>query len=115
MPSEFVDEKLPGEILSKLASFREFGTFCDVILEADSSSKAKSEPTSPTSIRAHKLVLAAASPYFSKTERTHRAKVVQEWCRNNLSDFIASNDWPPNSPDLNPLEYSIWAVLEKNA
>ncbi|WKX93974.1 hypothetical protein Q1695_011327 [Nippostrongylus brasiliensis] len=64
MPSEFVDEKLPGEILSKLASFREFGTFCDVILEADSSSKDKSEPTSPTSIRAHKLVLAAASPYF---------------------------------------------------
>ncbi|WKX93973.1 hypothetical protein Q1695_011327 [Nippostrongylus brasiliensis] len=67
MPSEFVDEKLPGEILSKLASFREFGTFCDVILEADSSSKDKSEPTSPTSIRAHKLVLAAASPYFRET------------------------------------------------
>ncbi|WKX93999.1 hypothetical protein Q1695_011342 [Nippostrongylus brasiliensis] len=67
MPSKFVDEKLPGEILSKLASFKECGTFCDVILEADSSSKAKPESTSPTSIRAHKNVLAAVSPYFRET------------------------------------------------
>ncbi|WKX94005.1 hypothetical protein Q1695_011344 [Nippostrongylus brasiliensis] len=67
MSSEIVDEKLPGEILSKLASFREFDKFCDVILEGDSSSNDKSEPTSSTSVRAHKLVLAAASPYFRET------------------------------------------------
>ncbi|WKX94092.1 hypothetical protein Q1695_011389 [Nippostrongylus brasiliensis] len=64
MPPEFIDEKLPAEILSKLASFREFDEFCDVTLEADSSSKAESEPNPSTSIRAHKFVLAAASPYF---------------------------------------------------
>ncbi|WKX94089.1 hypothetical protein Q1695_011388 [Nippostrongylus brasiliensis] len=67
MPSEFVNEKLSAEVLSKLASFRESGTFCDVVVEADSSSKDKSESTSPTSIRAHKLVLAVASPYFRET------------------------------------------------
>ncbi|WKX94098.1 hypothetical protein Q1695_011391 [Nippostrongylus brasiliensis] len=67
MPSEFVNEKLPAEILSKLASFKEFDKFCDVILEGDSGLKAKSEPTSSTSVRAHKLVLAAASPYFRDT------------------------------------------------
>ncbi|VDL75790.1 unnamed protein product [Nippostrongylus brasiliensis] len=43
------------------------GTFCDVILEVDNSLKAKSEPTAPTSVRAHKNVLAAASPYFRET------------------------------------------------
>ncbi|VDL79656.1 unnamed protein product [Nippostrongylus brasiliensis] len=64
MPPEFIDEKWPAEILSKLASFREFDEFCDVNLEADGSSKAESEPTPSTSIRAHKFVLAAASPYF---------------------------------------------------
>ncbi|WKX93998.1 hypothetical protein Q1695_011341 [Nippostrongylus brasiliensis] len=64
MPPEFVNEKLPAEVLSKLASFRDSGTFCDVVLEADSSSNAKSESTSPTFVRAHKNVLAAASPYF---------------------------------------------------
>ncbi|WKX94110.1 hypothetical protein Q1695_011397 [Nippostrongylus brasiliensis] len=66
MPSEFVNEKLSAEILSKLASFREFDKFCDVILEAADSSS-KSEPTSPTSVRAHKNVLAAVSPYFRET------------------------------------------------
>ncbi|VDL79592.1 unnamed protein product [Nippostrongylus brasiliensis] len=64
MASEFVNEKLPADVLSKLASFRESGTLCDVILEADSGSKAKSEPVSPTSIRAHKVVLTAVSPFF---------------------------------------------------
>ncbi|WKX94104.1 hypothetical protein Q1695_011394 [Nippostrongylus brasiliensis] len=81
MPSEFVNEKLP-EILSKLASFREFDKFCDVILEADSSSKAKSELTSPASVRAYKNVLAAASPYFRKTlssgsyEKSNEIRIV---------------------------------------
>ncbi|WKX94105.1 hypothetical protein Q1695_011394 [Nippostrongylus brasiliensis] len=82
MPSEFVNEKLPAEILSKLASFREFDKFCDVILEADRSSEAKSEPTSPNSVRAHKNVLAAVSPYFRKTlssgsyEKSNEIRIV---------------------------------------
>ncbi|VDL64449.1 unnamed protein product [Nippostrongylus brasiliensis] len=29
-------------------------------------------------------------------------------------DFVAAKDWPSNSPDLNPLNYSGWAILEKN-
>ncbi|VDL83568.1 unnamed protein product [Nippostrongylus brasiliensis] len=67
MTSEYFNEKLPAEVLSKLASFRESGTFCDVIIEADSSSSTMSEPTAPTSIRAHKNVLAAVCPYFRDT------------------------------------------------
>ncbi|EYC34439.1 hypothetical protein Y032_0001g415 [Ancylostoma ceylanicum] len=45
----------------------------------------------------------------------HTAKMVQEWCRANLSDFIAAEEWPPCSPDLNPLDYSIWSILEAKA
>lgn len=45
----------------------------------------------------------------------HKAKTVQQWCQNNLYDFISSSQWPPNSPDINPLDYSVWAVLEKKA
>ena len=26
----------------------------------------------------------------------------------NFSSFINKDHWPPNSPDLNPLDYSIW-------
>jgi len=29
-------------------------------------------------------------------------------------DFIDNNAWPPNSPDLNPLDYHVWgSMLDK--
>ena len=28
-------------------------------------------------------------------------------------DFIPPTMWPPNSPDLNPVDYSIWSVLQE--
>ena len=28
-------------------------------------------------------------------------------------DFIPPNFWPPNSPDLNPVDYKIWGMQEK--
>ncbi|CAF1337281.1 unnamed protein product [Rotaria magnacalcarata] len=37
---------------------------------------------------------------------THVA--TQEWCQKNFSSFIDKDHWPPNSPDINPLDYSIW-------
>jgi inhibitor of nuclear factor kappa-B kinase subunit alpha len=42
----------------------------------------------------------------------HRAKVTQDWCRTQTPDFIQSSEWPPSSPDLNPLDYAIWGILE---
>ena len=30
----------------------------------------------------------------------------------NVPAFISAEDWPLESPDLNPLEYKLWAVLE---
>ena len=45
------------------------------------------------------------------------------WLRDNCPDFISVDphwrrpigEWPPNSPDLNPLDYSIWSILEEKA
>ena len=42
----------------------------------------------------------------------HTATKVQEFCRNNFADFWAKDFWPPSSPDLNPLDYAVWGVLE---
>ena len=28
---------------------------------------------------------------------------------------VSDGEWPPNSPDLNPLDYSIWSILEAKA
>jgi hypothetical protein len=33
----------------------------------------------------------------------HTANIVQKWCEDNLTDFIPKDEWPPSSPDLNPL------------
>jgi inhibitor of nuclear factor kappa-B kinase subunit alpha len=45
----------------------------------------------------------------------HKAKKTQQWCRQNFPDFITSEQWPPYSPDLNPLDYAIWSILEARA
>lgn len=36
---------------------------------------------------------------------------TQTWCEENFPDFIRKDEWPPSSPDLNPLDYSIWSIL----
>jgi len=45
----------------------------------------------------------------------HRAKMTQEWCTANFPDFISSAQWPPYSPDLNPMDYSVWSILQTRA
>jgi transposase len=46
---------------------------------------------------------------------SHRAKSTQDWIRANFPNFIDSQQWPPYSPDLNPLDFSIWSILEAKA
>ena len=43
--------------------------------------------------------------------KPHSHKVTQQWCEVNLPSFIDKDTWPPNSPDLNPMDYSIWNEL----
>ena len=30
-------------------------------------------------------------------------------------EFIEPNLWPPNSPDLNPVDYGIWGVMQERS
>ena len=43
--------------------------------------------------------------------KPHSHYLTQQWCPDNFPTFINSENWPPNSPDLNPLDYSIWDEL----
>ncbi|GFX58626.1 uncharacterized protein TNCV_418051 [Trichonephila clavipes] len=43
-----------------------------------------------------------------------KAKNTQERCKVNFPD-ISSEKWPPYTPDLNSMDYSVWSVLESRA
>ena len=43
----------------------------------------------------------------------HTARVTQEWLHANCPEIIEKDQWPPNSPDLNPLDYHVWGPCWK--
>ena len=45
----------------------------------------------------------------------HTANITQQWFREQKIDFISKLEWPPSSPDLNPMDYCVWSVLEEKA
>lgn len=43
----------------------------------------------------------------------HRSRHTVEFLNSNVPEFIEPHNWPPNSPDLNPVDYSIWGALQQ--
>ena len=43
----------------------------------------------------------------------HRARHTITYLEQKKPDFIPPTVWPPNSPDLNPVDYSIWSVMQE--
>jgi hypothetical protein len=43
---------------------------------------------------------------------SHTARKTLKYLRDKNVDFISPDEWPPYSPDLNPLNFSIWSNLE---
>lgn len=43
----------------------------------------------------------------------HASKRVQQWLGVNCPSFINKDDWPPSSPDLNPLDFFVWGYLSE--
>ena len=44
---------------------------------------------------------------------SHRAKDTVALLDQEMPDFIPPTLWPPNSPDLNPVDYAVWSVLQE--
>lgn len=45
----------------------------------------------------------------------HTSRKTQEWLDTNLAAFWSKDMSPPQSPDLTPLDYSVWATVEERA
>jgi len=39
------------------------------------------------------------------------AKLAQDWIATTCSELTGKDEWPPNSPDVNPLDYHVWGVM----
>lgn len=50
--------------------------------------------------------------YQQDSAPSHKAKVNQEWLKNNVPIFISHTEWLSNSPDANPMDYCLWSILE---
>jgi len=52
-----------------------------------------------------------ASPFSKMWCPVHTAWLTQTWIAANCPEFISEDEWTPNSPDLNPLDYHVWGAM----
>jgi len=45
---------------------------------------------------------------------SHRVKLTVEFLQQNVPNFIEPSVWPPNSPDINPVDYAVWGALQQD-
>jgi len=59
--------------------------------------------------------VASGRPYIFQQDcaPAHTSHLVQNWLSDNVDMFWSKEFWPPNSPDLNPLDYHVWSVVER--
>jgi len=51
--------------------------------------------------------------FMQDSAPSHCAKATQNFLCDNTPDFISSQEWTPHLPDLNPLDYSLWDILQE--
>ena len=44
---------------------------------------------------------------------SHTNRVTQAYLEEATPEFIMKNEWPPQSPDRNPMDYEIWNSLKE--
>ena len=59
-----------------------------------------------------KLKLFSSNRHMAFVRSQGRPPPPQAWCKRNLSNFIEKTSWPPNSPDINPVE-NLWSIMDK--
>lgn len=52
--------------------------------------------------------------FIQDSAPSHRANIVQDFLKERLcTRFIKSTEWPPSSPDCNPLDYHFWNKIKE--
>jgi hypothetical protein len=76
--------------------------------------------TPPTTLRSFVWPKVLRAPDYQKCyfqqdgASPHKAALVQTWLTDRFGEkFIAKNEWPPRSPDLNPCDYFLCDYLKQ--
>ena len=58
--------------------------------------------------------VAGGRPWVWQQDSTpaYKSKETQAWLQKECYDFVPFSHWPPLLPDLNPLDYFVWAYVE---
>ena len=48
-----------------------------------------------------------------ETWNAHQTRATIELLQKETPEFMPPQVWPPNSPDLNPVDYSVWGLLQE--
>ena len=43
----------------------------------------------------------------------HRSRHTVAYLCSNVLEFFEPENWPPNSPELNPVDYAVWGTLQQ--
>ena len=65
----------------------------------------------PIALECGNKMLGSNWTYQHNSARPHLHHLTEEWCAKPFPNFISKKCWPPNSPDLCPLDYSSWSDL----
>ena len=59
--------------------------------------------------------VAAGRPYVWQQDSApcHTSRKAQAWLSDKFYDFVPPDVWPPNSPDLNPMDFFVWGAIER--
>ena len=45
---------------------------------------------------------------------SHTSKESQEWCKSNFKWYVDKFHWPANTPEWNPMDYSVWTEIDRH-
>ena len=48
--------------------------------------------------------------FQQNSAQAHASNVTQSWFKGQNIKFLSKTEWPPSSPDLNLLDYSVWGI-----
>ena len=68
------------------------------------------------------LLITVVKPWITMVDHVYGSRILlpattgksKKWLLTNFSVYTSPNVWPPNSPDLNPMDYYVWGAVEKD-